>query len=250
MKLEKKITAYPLNDLYKIIWNFIYEYKYSVNKLFKVPIGTPIRVGFFKRGVIKEQALELRQHPIPNEVIEAHEFIVSEKDIYNDSTFKKPCSLLQQKDLLLNKIKSQADVYIIYNHSLFRNLLHNLAGLIFCIVIAIVYQRMSLSPEPGIGLFGMLFKCISIYLGASIFYQSLKAFVNTIISKHELLFWKKVTVGLLDEKEYAYYVIAPLSGLKKSLYVVYPSVLMVYVALFYYSYKFPLLLQSLTFSWL
>jgi hypothetical protein len=245
MKYVKKVTVYPSGDSIKLIEGVVFDYKYLLHKLFQASVDPFVQAGN-RRNTGSELTGEVYLQPV--EELEPKPSFIPVQESYDLFTLKNYCDLVEQKALLIKKIKSRSDVYLVSNNSMLRNMVIHALGLVLSIVAAVIYRHIAAVSATGIDWFGIVFKSISIYLCVSIFYQSLKAFGNTIISKQDLLFWKKTTVGLLDDKEYNRYIAAPLTGLKRSLFVTYPFIVMVYVCLSYYSYKLPNLLQNTTFS--
>ncbi len=107
------------------------------------------------------------------------------------------------------------------------------------VIGAILFTKFPISILDKIKLLDVVVTGFTIYFITTIFYQSFMDITDIIVSKNKLLYWKKTAAGLLTEQQLTLTVEKPLKGIKTSLFVFYPIIIVTYIAIACVCYNFP-----------
>ena len=154
--------------------------------------------------------------------------ILDRKDLY----------LKELKDLLKD-IKGQSDLYSVKIRTLLSNLLRDSLAAIFLIGFTIFTKFSDSLQLDKVKLLDYVFDGLALFYIVSISYQVFVDIFDIRVSKNELLYWKNAVRELLPETEFNSHISKSLKGRRRSLYIIYPLIIVSYLLVAFGCFKFP-----------
>lgn len=221
---EKQFSPTLYNNLLKLV-KWIYEEKtITRQKLFNDRITLELDEN--KSYIF---SLELHLESSLNQAIQRYNFVILErKDKY----------ISELKDLLKD-IRSQSELYSQKIRTLLNNLLRDVLAAILLVGFTLFTKfsdNLQLDKEL---LLHYVFYALSIYYVISITLQAIVDITDIQVSKREMFYWKKTTKELLPEKDFKRHIAESLKGRRRSLLIIYPIIVLLYLFVAYSCYKFP-----------
>lgn len=225
------ISKKEYHNLLKLV-SWIYEEKTTTRqKLFSDRITLELDES-------KSFVFALSQH-LENSLLQAEQrynFVILErKDKY----------ISELKDLLKD-IRNQSDLYSQKIRTLLNNLLRDVLAAVVLVGFTLFTKfsdNIQLDKEL---LLTYVFNGLAIYYVASILFQAIVDFTDIYVSSKEILYWKNATKELLPEKEFTKHIENSLKGRKRSLWIIYSLIALMYLTVSLACYKFPVYFKKIS----
>jgi hypothetical protein len=225
------ISKKEYHNLLKLV-SWIYEEKTTTRqKLFSDRITLELDES-------KSFVFALSQH-LENSLLQAEQrynFVILErKDKY----------ISELKDLLKD-IRNQSDLYSQKIRTLLNNLLRDVLAAVVLVGFTLFTKfsdNIQLDKEL---LLTYVFNGLALYYVASILFQAIVDFTDIYVSSKEILYWKNATKELLPEKEFTKHIENSLKGRKRSLWIIYSLIALMYLSVSLACYKFPVYFQKIS----
>ncbi|ANF52918.1 hypothetical protein A0O34_21400 [Chryseobacterium glaciei] len=219
------------NDLLKVV-KWIYEEKtITRQKLFNDRISLEL-----DESKTYINALSIHLKNSLSQASQRYNFVILErKDKY----------ISELKDLLKD-VRSQSDLYSQKIRTLLNNLLRDVLAAIVLVGFTIFTKFSDNLLLDKISLLKYVFYFLAIYYVLSAIIQAIVDITDVQVSKNEMLYWKATTKELIPEKDFKKHIENSLKDRKRSLKILYPTIIILYLLLAYTCYKFPIYFHSIS----
>jgi hypothetical protein len=225
------ISKHEYQSLLKLV-TWIYEEKITTRqKLFSDRITLELNEN-------KSFVFALSKH-LENSLLQAEQrynFVILErKDKY----------ISELKDLLKD-IRNQSDLYSQKIRTLLNNLLRDVLAAVVLVGFTLFTKfsdNIQLDKEL---LLSYVFNGLALYYLISILFQAIVDITDMYVSDKEIYYWKNTTKELLPEKEFVTHIENSLKGRKRSLWIIYPLIALMYLSVSFTCYKFPVYFKKIS----
>jgi len=165
---------------------------------------------------------------------------------YNFVILERKDKYISELKDLLKDIRNQSDLYSQKIRTLLNNLLRDVLAAVVLVGFTLFTKfsdNIQLDKEL---LLTYVFNGLALYYLISIVFQAIVDITDMHVSNRELLYWKKTTKELLPEKEFTMHIENSLKRRKRSLWIIYPLIALMYLSVALACYNFPVYFKKIT----
>lgn len=165
---------------------------------------------------------------------------------YNFVILERKDKYISELKDLLKDIRNQSDLYSQKIRTLLNNLLRDVLAAVVLVGFTLFTKfsdNIQLDKEL---LLTYVFNGLALYYIASILFQAIVDFTDVYVSSKEILYWKNATKELLPEKEFTKHIENSLKGRKRSLWIIYSLIALMYLSVSLACYKFPVYFKKIS----
>lgn len=165
---------------------------------------------------------------------------------YNFVILERKDKYISELKDLLKDIRNQSDLYSQKIRTLLNNLLRDVLAAVVLVGFTLFTKfsdNIQLDKEL---LLTYVFNGLALYYVASILFQAIVDFTDIYVSSKEILYWKNATKELLPEKEFTKHIENSLKGRKRSLWIIYSLIALMYLSVSLACYKFPVYFKKIS----
>jgi len=158
---------------------------------------------------------------------------------------RKDKYIAELKDLLKD-IRNQSDLYSQKIRTLLNNLLRDVLAAVVLVGFTLFTKfsdNMLLDKEL---LLIYVFNGLALYYVSSILFQGIVDITDMYVSNKEILYWKNATKELISENEFTMHIETSLKGRKRSLWIIYSLIALMYFSVAFACYKFPVYFKKIS----
>ena len=139
---------------------------------------------------------------------------------------------LNQIEIITNSLRNQSKVYAYKIRSaVYRLLKVTIIGTL--LAGAAYYTKFSGNITERINLFYFVLNCIAIYFLTFVLFKTFTDIIDILVSRNKIISIQSTTSELLSEEQYLMHIKKPLKGIRFSLALVYPILIVVYILIVY-----------------
>jgi hypothetical protein len=165
---------------------------------------------------------------------------------YNFVILERKDKYISELKDLLKDIRNQSDLYSQKIRTLLNNLLRDVLAAVVLVGFTLFTKfsdNIQLDKEL---LLTYVFNGLALYYVISIAFQAIVDITDMYVSNREIFYWKNATKELLPEKEFTMHINNSLKGRKKSVWIIYPLIALMYLSVAFACYKFPVYFKKIS----
>ena len=167
------------------------------------------------------------------------------KERYNFVILDRKDAYVKELKELLKDLRTQSELYSTKIRTLLSNFLRDVLATLVLVGFTIFTKFSDNIALDKHQLLYYVFDGLGIYFIISIIFQAIVDITDLSVTAKELTYWKKAAKELISEKEFNTHYENSLSSRKISIWIIYPLIAVLYLAIAYMCFKYPSIIDSL-----
>lgn len=172
--------------------------------------------------------------------------LIQAEQRYNFVILERKDKYISELKELLKDIRNQSDLYSQKIRTLLNNLLRDVLAALVLVGFTLFTKfsdNIQLDKEL---LLTYVFNGLALYYVVSIFFQAIVDITDISITNKEIIYWKNAIKELLPEKEFTRHIETSLKGRKRSLWIIYSLIALMYLSVSLACFKFPIYFKKIS----
>lgn len=230
---EKGVTYEHVEKMTGLV-TWLYEDRVSTRKkLFNERLSLEI-----DESINLIQALRKQAAPAWEQAKERYNFVILDrKDAY-----------VKELKELLKDLRTQSELYATKIRTLLSNFLRDVLAMLVLVGFTIFTKFSDAMALDKHQLITYVFDGLGVYFITSIIFQAAVDITDLNVTTKELTYWKRAAKELISENEFETHYKNSLSARKTSIWIIYPLIALLYVAIAFLCFKYPSIIDVLIIS--
>jgi hypothetical protein len=231
------------------LWDVGDNYDYDLNEKLYILIKWLYDEKTATRKKLFTERLSLEINASSSVIAGLHSYLTlaleQAKERYNFVILDRKDNYVKELKDLLKDLRSQSDLYSLKIRTLLSNFLRDVLAALVLIGFTIFTKFSDNIQLQSHQLLTYVFYGLSVYYVVSAIMQLAIDWVDIAITNKELKYWKNASKELIPEEEFDKRYKESLSPRQRSLYILYPIILLLYLLIAFACYKFPAIFEQI-----